>query len=165
MELVTFQASRNIRYNHLIFLEEINPKTYAASVLLKEYYGSLENSGDWQKDWGYYFIVRRHWLRKQKKDGVWICHYCGKKISKMPERNKRHQNLHKCVTIDHKVPRSEGIDILDTNNFLVSCYDCNTRKKSTPYEIFMKGIAWAKERKSKKIRPSNPDIFRIKKVA
>jgi 5-methylcytosine-specific restriction endonuclease McrA len=163
MELITFQVSRNTRYNHLIFLEEVNPKSYAASVLLKEYLRSLEDPGDWQTDWRYYFIVRRLWLRKQKREhGKWTCHYCGKEIHHMPERNKKCQNLHKCVTVDHKVPKSEGIDILDTKNFLVACYDCNTRKKSTPYEIFMKGIIWARERK-KKIRPSNPEIF--KKVA
>jgi 5-methylcytosine-specific restriction endonuclease McrA len=163
MELITFHVSRNTRYNHLIFLEEVSQKSYASSVLLKEYYRSLEDPGDWQTDWRYYFIVRRHWLRKQKKNGIWICHYCGKEIHKMPERNKNHQNLHKCVTVDHKVPKSEGIDITDTTNFLVSCYDCNTRKKSTPYESFMKGIAWAREKRAKKIRPSNPEIF--KKVA
>jgi hypothetical protein len=160
MELISIQTSRNTRYNHLIFLEEISQKSYASSVLLKEYYRSLEDPGDWQTDWRYYFIVRRHWLRKQKKNEVWVCHYCGKEIHKMPERNKQCQNLHKCVTVDHKVPKSEGIDILDTHNFLVACYDCNTRKKSTPYEIFMKGILWAREQRNKKIRPE-----KFKKVA
>jgi len=167
MDRITFQLGRNTRWNHLIFIEETNSKSYASSILLNDYYRHLEDPGDWQTDWRYYFIVRRLWLRKKKKEngGKWNCHYCGKDILKMPERNKNHQNLHKCITVDHKVPKSEGIDILDTDNFLESCYDCNTKKKSTPYEIFIRKFAWAREEKSKKVRPSNPDIFKTKKVA
>ena len=154
MELITFRLSRHQKENHLIFDETENPKSYASAILLKKYYEELEDPGDWYTDWRYYFIVRRHWLRKQKQkhDGTWHCHYCEREITQMPERNKKHQNLHNCVTIDHKVPKSEGIDELDTKNFLVSCYRCNTKKKSTPYEIFMSAIAWAREQKKNKLK-------------
>lgn len=152
MELVTFRLSRNQKENHIIFDETKNPKTFASSVLLREYYQGLQDPGDWYTDWRYYFIVRRHWLRKQKQNGVWHCHYCGTEISKMPVRGKKHQNLHQCVTVDHKVPRSEGIDELDTKNFLVSCYSCNTKKHSTPYEIFMSAMAWARAQKKNKLQ-------------
>jgi len=173
METIKFQLARNTREVHKIFSPPSTP-SYASAILLKESLKIQEESvggpAIWQKDWKYYFIVRRLWLRKQKVevngDKFWVCHYCGKHIHKMPERNKQHQNLHKCVTVDHKVPKSEGIDILDTNNFLVCCYDCNTKKKSIPYELFKKGIEWAqytRKKKRKKIRASHPEIF--KKVA
>lgn len=149
METIIFKNGKNTREKHLIFAGWDNPKTLASYLLLKNYYRSLEDPLDWETDWRYYFIVRRHWLRKQKKYGVWVCHYCGKEIHKMPERNKRKQNLHYCVTVDHKVPRSEGINILDTRNFLVSCYDCNSKKKSTPYKTFMKIMSWKREQKIK----------------
>lgn len=164
MKLISFKTSRNWKYNHLIFIEPKNPKSYASSILLKNYYQSLEDPGDWQTDWRYYFIVRRHWLRKQKKNGIWVCHFCGKEIHKMPERNKQHQDVHKCVTVDHKIPKSNGIDILDTLNFLVSCYDCNTKKKSTPYELFIQGIIWNDIGRVKKFKNKiRPELF--KKVA
>lgn len=175
MELITFCPSRNWKLNHLIFLEEINPKSYAGSILLKDYYQSLENNqigpSIWQTDWRYYFIVRRLWLRKNRVklngDKFWVCHYCGRHIHKMPIRNKNHQNLHECVTVDHKIPKSDGIDILDTNNFLVSCYDCNSKKKSTSYENFINGKVLKKKMKNRKNkqRPCNPDIFKKDKKA
>jgi hypothetical protein len=142
MELISFKTSRHWKFNHLIFIDSPDSKTYASAILLKKYYQSVEDPGDWQTDWRYYFIVRRHWLRKQKQDKKWICHYCGKEIHKMPERNKIYQNLWKCVTVDHKIPKNECGDITDTNNFLVSCYDCNNKKGWMSYNSFIKRISW-----------------------
>jgi 5-methylcytosine-specific restriction endonuclease McrA len=147
MEIVINQISRNWKEIHKISDIPTNPSSYSNAILLRGYYQALDISFQEDNDWRYYFIIRRHWLRKQKKNSIWVCHFCGKEIYKMPERNKKCQNLHKCVTVDHKIPKSEGIDILDTSNFLVACYDCNTKKKSASYESFIKGI-----KKKEKIR-------------
>jgi 5-methylcytosine-specific restriction endonuclease McrA len=169
METIKFQLSRNTREVHKIFSDPSTP-SYASAILLKDYYRHLDDPEEYQTDWRYYFIVRRLWLRKNRievnGDKFWVCHYCGKHIHKMPERNKKTQNLHPCVTVDHKIPRSEGIDILDTSNYLVSCYDCNCKKKSIPYDLFMKGMTWVefsgKKEKKKKERPSDPNWFQLK---
>lgn len=140
--VITEKISPNRRLNHIIFNDNPDPSTYASAILLREHYMDLDISFNEQDDWRYLFIVKRHWLRKQKKlhDGHWICHYCGKPIYKQAPRKKRikMKDAKKCITVDHKDPQSKINDITDTSNFLESCWNCNHKKRDTPYEIFIK---------------------------
>ncbi|MFW6226171.1 MAG: HNH endonuclease, partial [bacterium] len=128
MVIVKEKISTNIRINHIIFNDNpLNPKSLFSYILLKNYYKDNDIEYD---NWKYYFIVRRHFLRKKKKEngGFWVCHYCGDVITKIQERNVR--KLQKdCITVDHVVPVSNpNCDKLDTSNMVECCYNCNNEK-------------------------------------
>lgn len=55
----------------------------------------------------------------------------------MPQRNKNRQNVKNCITVDHKIPASECDDILDTSNYVESCYQCNHEKNDMTYEDYI----------------------------
>jgi hypothetical protein len=143
MEIITEKIAKNHTHNHLIFFEINDPSTLASYVLLKDYYRDLDITVNDEKDWRYLFIAKRTFLRHQRKNGKWICHYCGNEIFEMSDRNKRYQkNIKKCVTVDHKEPKCECNDKTDSNNFLVCCYRCNGLKGSKDYETFVKQKPW-----------------------
>ena len=139
--IVKEKISTNRRINHIIFNDEPdNPKTLSSYLLLVSYYQDRDITFQEDNDWRYYFIVRRHFLRKRRKKngGVWFCHYCGKTIKKMQKRNTKWQQPW-CITVDHVVPKSDpDCDPLDTSNMVESCNKCNNKKGTTPYNIFVK---------------------------
>lgn len=125
--------------NHNIYDMPDSPKTMSSYILLKEYYRDLDVSFNYDNDWRYYFIVRRHFLRKKKKEngGLWFCHYCGKTMTKIQKRKNRKQQKD-CVTVDHKVPVSDPkCDKLDTTNMVECCTTCNNKKGTKDYHAFM----------------------------
>lgn len=136
METIINKISSRTAEKHLIYCDPFDASTYSAAILLREKYRNLDVTVREEKDWRYLFIVKRHFLRKAKKDGKWTCHYCKKDIFKKPLRSKKRQSLKDCVTIDHKIPASECEDKLDTKNFLPCCYKCNQRKGFMSYEEF-----------------------------
>ena len=141
--IVKEKKSTNRRINHIIFNDTPdNPKTLSSYRLLISYYQDMDISFQEENDWRYYFIVRRHFLRKMKNEngGFWVCHYCGKKITKIQKRNAK-WNQRGCITIDHVVPVSDpGCDKLDTKNMVESCSKCNSDKGTTTYEQFRRKI-------------------------
>jgi hypothetical protein len=151
METIYRKIGKHVSLKHKIFFEVIDPKSYAASVLLNEYYRDRDIDF-YSKDWRYMFILKRTWLRHQRKDGWWICHYCGTPLYKFPLRNRTKQSLLGCVTVDHKKSAKEYEDRQDTRNFLCACHKCNTDKADINYETFMKiiennvkNISWCQE--------------------
>ena len=141
MEWLKDNISKNRKHYHVIFDWDGNPKSYSAAVLLRNYYREHDIEFKEGDDWRYYFIVRRHFLRKRKREnnGKWICHYCGRPITKIQERNKIYQkNRWNMITVDHKVPLDKGGDLLSTSNMLECCVKCNSQKGVQPYEVFIK---------------------------
>lgn len=139
MEIVTDKLSKNKTHNHLIFFMPEDPSTLASLILLNDYYKEIDIDVNIDKDWRYLFIAKRTFLRHQKKDNKWICHYCHKDILHMHERGKRmRRNQHKqYVTVDHKIPACKCLDKTDSSNFVVACHKCNSDKGTTPYEKFI----------------------------
>ena len=136
MEILIDNISKNRKLNHVILTMPSTPKSYSASLLLREYYRDLDVSFSQENDWRYLFIVRRYFLRKVKKNGHWTCHYCGKPVYKMSQRNKKRQSVKDCITIDHMNPASQIEDTLDTKNFVECCFKCNIEKSDMPYHEF-----------------------------
>jgi hypothetical protein len=139
--IIEEKTSNKQKIRHIIYeYDFINSKTYSSLLLLNNYY--KERDIDFTKyDWRYYFIARRTFLRRKKKEhgGHWVCHYCGKKIYKIQVRNKIYQdNRNDLITVDHKIPKEECEDITDSENFIECCNKCNIKKGNTPYEIFIK---------------------------
>lgn len=140
MEWIKDNISRNRKHYHIIFDENIDdPKTYSSAVLLRNYYREHDIDFQNDEDWRYYFIVRRHFLRKKKKEhgGHWVCHYCGKLIYGIQVRNKFYQkNTKNLITVDHKVPLYKGGSLLSTDNMLECCTKCNNKKGIKDYDDF-----------------------------
>lgn len=139
MTLAIERLSNKHNMGHLIFMETILPTTYANAVLLREYYQDHDIDFEEDRDWRYYFIVRRHFLRKQKRiHGKWECHYCQTEIQEMQTRNKKYQKKGKrALTVDHVVPLDKGGLKLDTSNMVVCCSKCNNKKGAMSYEDFL----------------------------
>lgn len=133
-----FSSRRDM--NHLIYSDNPVDTSWAASLLLKELYISLDDDYRYQTEWHYLFIAKRHWLRKKRKEhgGHWVCHYCGDKVYKMAKRNNQYQKTTDCITIDHKIPKSQCEDATDTKNFLECCDKCNQEKSDMSYDKFIK---------------------------
>lgn len=143
MEWVKENISKNRKHYHIVFDYDENPKSYSSAVLLRNYYREHDIEFRESDDWRYYFIVRRHFLRKKKKEhnGVWICHYCERPITKIQTRNKIYQkNRWNLITVDHKVPLDKGGDLLATSNMLECCVRCNEKKDNMSYEVFLDKI-------------------------
>lgn len=143
MELIKDNISRNRKHYHIVFDINDNPKTYTSSVLLKNYYRERDIEFQEDNDWIYYFIVRRHFLRKKKRENGrhWVCHYCGKPIYGTQQRNKLFQKSRKqLITIDHIHTKINRGDTLSTLNMVECCVKCNERKGTMLYDDFVKLI-------------------------
>jgi 5-methylcytosine-specific restriction endonuclease McrA len=109
---------------HNVLIKNVEPNCYAASVLLHNVYKKIERS-EWER-------ARDEFLNEQLKlHGKLTCCYCGSVLK------RRGGRLHEKATVDHKVPVSEGGDMLDKKNFLVSCDGCNRKKSNTSFEEFI----------------------------
>ena len=109
MTIVVEQISNKHNMGHLIFGDKIAPQSYANAVLLRQYYQEHDIDCIRSKDWRYYFIVRRHFLRKKRREhgGVWVCHYCHKEMTVLQKRGRRY-SPRQAVTVDHKHALANG---------------------------------------------------------
>lgn len=71
--------------------------------------------------------------RDRRKDGSYICHYCGCKLA----TDKRKQYTPTYLTIDHKVNKAAG-GTDDGYNLVLACLACNKAKGDMPYGEFVK---------------------------
>ena len=131
---------------HLIFGDAV-ATTYASAIMLREFYQKQDIDYIRARDWRYYFIVRRHFLRKKWKEhgGVWICHYCQKEMTVLQERGVHRKNIKykqklKAITIDHKHAVGNGGMILETENMVECCYTCNQKKGNKDYHEYMHSL-------------------------
>ena len=138
MTIVIEKLSTKRNMGHLIF-GEVVAKTYASAILLREFYQQRDIEYVRATDWRYYFIVRRYFLRKQRRanNGVWICHYCHKTMTEIQPRKGR-DNSRTAVTVDHKHAVGTGGDRLDSKNMVECCYECNQNKGNQSYESYIK---------------------------
>ena len=102
----------------------------AHALLLKEWYQSQD------REW----ILKRHgyriWLRfrkrelrlmKKKGKGCLSCKYCGLK-NLIPNHKTKGVQKKYFATIDHVIPLSKGGKKYDSENLVVACMPCNTKK-------------------------------------
>lgn len=148
--------------NHIIFNDnDVSPKSMASLLLLNEALRELDIDYMRKKyELENYLIERHRYLNNIKKEtGDLVCHYCGKShldIGYIEQEflylNNKNKNL---ATIDHVVPASTGIDILDTKNWVVACKKCNSRKGNSSYEDFVERMKKNKRRRDAKINRQN----------
>ena len=128
----------------VIYNEDANIKSIASLILLNDYYKHMDVDliNDKKNLFKYLRLRHKFLLKTKKKNGDLVCHYCGKnhlEIGFLKEellcKNNLNNNL---ATIDHKIPISQNIDKLDTNNWLVCCKNCNKSKGNSDYDTFLK---------------------------
>ena len=131
-------------FNHIIMNDgDVCIKSYDALILLNDYLRELDV--DYMKSkWELQeYLNRRHlYLKKIKKQtGDLVCHYCGKNHLEIGHRDANLAYLNNknkmLATIDHVIPVSSGINVLDENNWVVACKKCNSRKGSMNYDDFI----------------------------
>ena len=74
-------------------------------------------------------------LKKVKKKNKTLhCEYCGKENLKIYEWCEK-ANLKDVATVDHFYPKSKYEHLKQVeNNFIISCYKCNNKKKDKLWE-------------------------------
>ncbi len=99
--------------------------SYASHLLLKEFYRK-HDIDSWRRQVVFNIVFLRKWKHKY---GSLICCFCGKEdlIISTPTINNNSKNM---ATVDHFVPKAEGIDPRDLGNLIVSCLKCNGKKGS-----------------------------------
>lgn len=148
MKTITYykSASGNTKFNHVIYNENVSIKSQSSLILLNDYL--REHDEDYIKSlWELQEYLNRRYiylLKIKKTRGDLVCHYCGKNHLEIGFRsvvlsNQNNKNP-KLATIDHVIPVSKGIDILDETNWVVSCKKCNNKKGSKDYNEFKKRI-------------------------
>jgi ribosomal protein L37AE/L43A len=127
----------NTSHWQIITFTPEDPSTYASYLLLKQHYRKLDPDVKRAKEsWHYLFIAKRTFLRHQRNEGIWRCHYCTAKLDRMAKRGggKHHPKM---VTIDHMDPILTCTDPTDSSNWVCSCRSCNQHKGSTPYDEYV----------------------------
>lgn len=148
MKTITYykSASGSTKFNHVIYNENVSIKSQSSLILLNNYL--RERDEDYIRSlWELQEYLNRRFiylLKIKKSKGDLVCHYCGKNHLEIGFRsvvlsNQNNKNP-KLATIDHVIPVSKGIDILDETNWVVSCKKCNNKKGSKDYEEFKKRI-------------------------
>ena len=145
-------------------------KSLASLILLNNFYYELENEEPIEYSYKnrkkffsnnaslqIYFNFKKNFLENilsSKKDLV--CKYCGKTHLQIGYTTLKDSHLNDKIknlaTIDHVVPLSTGGELLDENNCVVACKQCNRKKGSKSKKEFLKELNLFKEPlKSKEI--------------
>jgi len=67
-------------------------------------------------------------MKARISDDTAPCHYCGVRLRPKDK-----------WVLDHKIPLAKGGTSTE-DNFLLSCFDCNSRKRNMDYDLFIKLI-------------------------
>ena len=122
---------------HNVLIKNVQPTSYAASVLLHKVYKQIERRA-WEK-------ARDAFLDAElKKHGTLRCYYCGR-----PELKRKGGPMKNRATVDHVQATSKGGDMVDHENFRVSCDACNRKKSNTLAEVFEASKYLANKKKTK----------------
>ena len=136
MKVVRISASKNNW--HFITSNGSDPsiKSYASLLLLQN---ELRNSDqdDVKNYWKTRILFSRTFLHKiLDKEKDLVCTYCGKRHLVIEEENMFVKN-HLKATIDHVLPISKGGSVYDTDNVVVACGTCNSRKDNMTLGKFL----------------------------
>jgi 5-methylcytosine-specific restriction endonuclease McrA len=122
-----------------IYFDISRANTYAASILLRQYY--RENDADYldtvARRMKIIAFSRKYLTTVQEKEGSVSCSYCNKPNLIIELEGMRVNNTQK-ATIDHIVPISKGGAVFDINNITPCCGTCNSKKSNKSLEEFLK---------------------------
>lgn len=121
----------------LIYFEVTNPKTLAASVLLKNYLREQDEDffNKYREISKRIEFSRNYLTNVLQREGSLKCSYCHKDNLTIELQGMKVPR-HKIATIDHVVPISKGGAIYDVDNIVVACGVCNGRKSNMSVEKF-----------------------------
>lgn len=83
-------------------------------------------------------LIKRYGDALARRDGGWVCAYCGRQLEKTTER----PNDPAKACVDHVAPQCKGgTDSLD--NCVLTCRSCNSKKgRSSAYPLRIKDSVW-----------------------
>lgn len=121
-----------------VFFDINSPKTYASSVLLKNYYWErdAENMDTLANVYKRIEFSRRYLLNVQKEFGTITCTYCPKTNLQIELMGMKvpHNQL---ATVDHIIAISKGGSVFDVKNVVPCCGKCNRAKGNMTVEEFL----------------------------
>jgi 5-methylcytosine-specific restriction endonuclease McrA len=138
-QITTYKSSSgSSKHTHTVHFEIYSPKTYASSVLLRDYL--RENDEDYLQE----IEMREKRINFSReyltgillKDGVLSCSYCPSTNLIIELEGMKVPNKIK-ATIDHVTALSKGGAMFNLNNIVVSCGTCNTNKANLDLEDFL----------------------------
>lgn len=134
-QIVKKSQSGSTKWIDNVYFAIYDAKSYAASILLKNYY--------WQRDEDNVKSIanrmrmigfsRKYLTEVLKAEGKLCCSYCPKENLIIELEGMSISNGQK-ATIDHIVPTSKGGGLFDVNNI---CGTCNSKKSDKPVEEFI----------------------------
>lgn len=138
-KVVTKSHSGQTVFVQTVYFEVTSPKTYAAAVLLNNYYLSLDetNLKSFAGRMKMISFSRRFLTNVKRETSCLVCAYC-KRPELIIERKGMKVPNRKKATIDHVVPISDRVNPFDETNLVVACGKCNSKKSNMPVEEFLK---------------------------
>jgi len=115
---------------HLVLVNDPHPQSLAALVLL------TKKLAPKSPDYRIWLKYRKKILKERRKVTKNLkCHYCGKKNLKIHSHSKKN-----IATLDHVKPISKGGARFSSDNLVVACHSCNSRKKDMDVDEFVNPI-------------------------
>ena len=112
--------------------EPTNCKSHSALILLNRELRKLDPINERMMKMKNNFLRAKFnlkWLRSKESQGPIVCAYCGTKVHTKTNTGKSIPG-HKLATVDHFIPRFLGGKDFETDNFVIACEMCNSRKGS-----------------------------------
>jgi 5-methylcytosine-specific restriction endonuclease McrA len=122
---------------HLIYHEIDNPKSWAAGLLLNNFYWNQDPDNPRHKYEARINFSRTFLTMWKEKHGSIKCSYCSKDNLEIEYEGMQIPH-HIMATIDHVHPISKGGAIFDTKNVVPCCYKCNQKKGNKLLHEFQK---------------------------
>jgi 5-methylcytosine-specific restriction endonuclease McrA len=137
IKLTSKSKSGSTTHNHLIMHEIGSPKTWAASLLLRDYYWRNDPDNPWFEVEAKINFSRSFLTRWKEKHGTIKCTYCPK-TDLVIEYEGMSVPKGVLATIDHVHPISRGGGVFDLKNVVPCCSSCNQKKGNKLLHEFQK---------------------------
>lgn len=124
MEIIS-HSSRVRWHKHVIYPPEPHIQSFAALLLIKNEYASLDPEANPAINWKIFKRRKKQMLKKQfAQYGKYICAYCKRDDLTIDIA----QSSPRRVTIDHIIPLSRGGSLTSKLNMAICCFSCNNKK-------------------------------------
>lgn len=125
------RSNKDTKSHHIVYGTPTSG-SFGDYLLLKQYYRKRDKDHDWR----YKVAFNIKFLRKQKRIyGDLVCAYCGKPHLQIEYPSGRLVSQKIKATVDHFVAKSQDGEEFNTDNFVVACGKCNSKKGSNMVDI------------------------------
>lgn len=128
-------SKKNIYRKDYVVTKEPHIQSSSAGILLwRKYYRLLIKQ---EKVLFEEFLrIKKSFIESFRSPVGYQCFYCGKRIYNNSKRNRK-KGKRQLITIDHILPISKGGSILDIDNMVICCFNCNNKKGNKTLDEFL----------------------------